>query len=245
MFPVDLIGRGPTQVRALEIAMAMVDSGDALRIMGNPEFNAISYAAPDVNQSGECLRPNRLQDHIAHKNRAQHKVFVDQVGEGSGFHQSAIRWMRRLPVVLDLGGLRAVHACWDAEALQTLEAAGWVAGQGLSDELLHALYEKGSALHAARERLTCGLEVDLPEGVSIGKDGHTFTNVHIANWRHEVRNIAEIALLPACEERVLLRADADLKCRWVWCKTQRRVTGSRNDTKLCFTAFSTKQRGSQ
>lgn len=225
--------------------MAMVNSGDALCIMGNHEFNATSYAAPDVNQPGECLRPNRLESRITHKNRSQHKAFIDQVGEGSDFHQSAIRWMRHLSVALDLDGLRAVHACWDAEALQTLGAAGWVAGQGLRNELLHALHENGSALHAVRERLTCGLEIDLPEGVSIGKDGHIFINVHIAKWRHEFRNIAEIALLPAGEEHVLLKADADLKCRWVWCKTQRCATGSRNDTKLCFTAFSTKQRGSQ
>ena len=206
----DLIDRGPEQVRTLEITMAMVDSGDALCIMGNHEFNAISYATPDVKQPGECLRPNRLESRITHKNRSQHKAFIDQVGEGSDFHKAAIRWMRRLPVALDLGGLRAVHACWDAEALQTLESAGWVAGQGLSDELLHALHEKGSVLHAARERLTCGLEIDLPEGITLGKDGHTFTNVRIANWRHEARNIAEIALVPAGEEHVLAHLDMDI-----------------------------------
>lgn len=55
----DLIDRGPAQVRVLEIAKAMVDSGDALCIMGNHEFNAIAYGTEDADQPGESLRPNR------------------------------------------------------------------------------------------------------------------------------------------------------------------------------------------
>ena len=150
------------------IAMAMVESGDALCIMGNHEFNAIGYATPDRNLPGECLRPNRIESKKALKNRLQHKAFLDQVGEGSALHREYVQWMRHLPIALDLGGLRVVHACWDEEAFATLKAAGWVGGQGLSDDLLHEMYVKGSAIHAARELLTCGVEIPLPDGVSIG-----------------------------------------------------------------------------
>ena len=206
----DLIDRGPAQIRVMEIAMAMVASGDALCIMGNHEFNAIGYVTPDRNQPGECLRPNRIESAKGLKNRLQHKAFLEQVGEGSALHMEYVQWMRRLPVALDLGGLRAVHACWDDEALATLETAGWVAGQGLSDELLQAIYVKGSALHNARERLTCGLEIDLPDGVTIGKEGHTFKNVRLANWRHEASTIREIALVPPGEEAVLDSLDMNI-----------------------------------
>lgn len=206
----DLIDRGPAQVRVMAIAMAMVASGDALCIMGNHEFNAIGYVTPDRNQPGECLRPNLVNSQKAAKNRLQHKAFLEQVVEGSALHKEYVQWMRRLPVALDLGGLRVVHACWDDAALATLEAAGWVAGQGLSDDLLHAIHVKGSALHAARERLTCGVEIDLPEGVTIGKEGHTFKNVRIANWRHDAKSIREVALVPAGEEDVLDSLDVDI-----------------------------------
>lgn len=206
----DLIDRGPAQVRVMEIAMDMVDRGHALCVMGNHEFNAISFVTPHAAQPDECLRPNRLPSHTSTKNRQQHRAFLEQVGEGSDQHTAFVQWMRRLPVALDLGGLRVVHACWDAHALGTLEAAGWVAGQGLSDELLQSLHQKGSALHKARELLTCGVEIDLPEGVTIGKDGHTFTNLRIANWRHEAVTLREVAMVPPGNGHVLDQLDIDI-----------------------------------
>ena len=121
-----------------------------------------------------------------------------------------IQWMRRLPVALQLGGLRVVHACWDDKALAKLHAAGWVGSQGLSDDLLHEMYVKGSDILAARELLTCGVEIPLPEGVTIGKEGHTFNNVRIANWRHAATSIREIALVPAGEEGVLDGLEMDI-----------------------------------
>lgn len=206
----DLIDRGPGQMRVLDIVMGMVERGDALCIMGNHEFNAIGYITPDRNRPGECLRPNRISSQKALKNRAQHRAFLEQVGEGSERHRHFVRWMRSLPVALDLGGLRVVHACWDDGALATLRHAGWVGGQGLSDDLLQEMHTRGTAVHAARELLTCGLEVPLPDGVFIGKEGHTFNSVRIANWRHAATSIRDIALVPPGEEHVLDGVDMDI-----------------------------------
>lgn len=198
----DLIDRGPGQVRVVEIARAMVEDGDARCIMGNHEFNAIAYVSDDPKNPVEALRPNRLESPKSHKNRHQHAEFLAQVGAGSALHRSMIDWFKTLPVFLDLGGIRVVHGCWDNDAVATLSSAGWLAGQALSDSLLHAVCgsdgsAQASALMAARKMLTCGLELDLPEGFTIrGKSGEQFDNVRIANWRHWAESFADIALVP-------------------------------------------------
>lgn len=202
----DLIDRGPQQMRVLEIARAMVDSGDALCIMGNHEFNAIGYATEDPLNPGESLRPNRADTVKCAKNRAQHSAFLAQVGEGSDAHMAWVDWFRTLPVSLDLGGIRVVHGCWDDGAIATLKSAGWVPGVKLNNDLLYQVGrvdKPETPLISARKLLTCGLEIPLPEGKFIGKDEHKFYDVRIANWRDWATQLHEVALVPAGQEELL------------------------------------------
>ncbi len=206
----DLIDRGPAQVRVLEIAKAMVDSGDALCIMGNHEFNAIAYGTEDANQPGESLRPNRGDSKKCISNRAQHAEFLAQVGEGSPVHKGWLEWFRTLSPYMDLGGIRVVHGCWDDDAIATLRAKGWGEGQHLTDELLHAVCKieadgQESAFLRARKLLTCGLELPLPEGKVIrDKAGNEHKEVRIANWRHLATELHEVALVTAGQEVQLM-----------------------------------------
>ncbi len=50
------------------------------------------------------------------KNSEQHRAFLDQIGDGSVAHAEAVSWFATLPLWLDLGGLRVVHACWHVPA---------------------------------------------------------------------------------------------------------------------------------
>ncbi len=206
----DLIDRGPAQVRVLEIAKAMVDSGDALCIMGNHEFNAIAYSTEDANQAGEALRPNRGDSKKCISNRAQHAEFLAQVGDGASAHKGWLEWYRALPPYMDLGGIRVVHGCWDDDAIATLRAKGWGEGQHLTDELLHAVCKieadgQESAFLRARKLLTCGLELPLPEGKVIrDKAGNEHKEVRIANWRHLATELHEVALVTAGQEVQLM-----------------------------------------
>lgn len=202
----DLIDRGPKQVRVLEIARAMVDSGDALCIMGNHEFNAIAYATEDPLNPGEALRPNRGDSEKCVKNRAQHSAFMAQVGEGSDTHKAWVDWFRTLPIYLDLGGIRAVHGCWDDGAIATLKSGGWVPGVKLNNALLYhvgRVDKPETPLVKARKLLTSGMEIPLPEGKFIGKDSLRFYEVRIANWRDWATQLHEVALVPAGQEELL------------------------------------------
>src|SRR5690606_1089046 len=110
----DFVDRGPEQVEVVRIARSMVESGSALSVMGNHEFNAVAWTIPDSASPGEFLRPH------SEKNRKQHQTFLDQFGDGSPKHKECIEWFRTLPLYLDLPGLRVVHACWHTPSLQAL-----------------------------------------------------------------------------------------------------------------------------
>jgi hypothetical protein len=145
----DLIDRGPDQLRVLEIVRAMVYSGAALVTMGNHEFNAIAWLTCDAHG-----RPCR--EHSA-KNSSQHGEFLRQVRARSAQHHRWVEWLATLPLWLDLGGLRVVHACWDDASRATL------GGSTLTPEMVHA--KQGDPLHGAIEVLLKGPELDFPSGV--------------------------------------------------------------------------------
>jgi len=200
----DLIDRGPKQMRVLEVVRAMMESGDALCIMGNHEFNAISYATDDPLNPDESLRPNRGNSGKCGKNREQHAAFLEQVGEGSAAHKAWLDWFRTLPPFIDLGGIRVVHGCWDDAAVQTLKDAGWgPPGSVLDNDLLYRLSRivpgaEETELIKARKLLTCGLELELPEGMYIlSKEGHKHYDMRIANWREGATELHQVALVPA------------------------------------------------
>jgi hypothetical protein len=147
----DYIDRGPKILEVLHEVRAMVEAGDALAIMGNHEYNAVLYQMPDGQ--GDYLRPR------TEKNLRQHSAtlaaFVGRESEWDGW----IEWMKRLPMFLDLGGLRAVHASWDARRIE------WLRGQDLAGEdFLRASVDKSSPAYLAVEHVLKGPELDLPEG---------------------------------------------------------------------------------
>ena len=170
----DFIDRGPAQRDVLRIVRAMVTAGSAKAVMGNHEFNAIAWATPDGH--GGHLRPHTP------RNAHQHRAFLDQIDEGSTDHANAVAWFRTLPLWLDLGGLRVVHACWHAASLAALQ--GLVDGHNrLTDHGILETHRKGSAAYKAAETVLKGPEATLPAGHAFhDKDGHKRHEARLRWW---------------------------------------------------------------
>ena len=153
----DFIDRGPKIREVLEIVRPMIEEGKALAVMGNHELNALAYHTEDQEAPGEHLRRHTP------KNEAQHFETLRQL-KPNELH-SHLNWFRTLPMWLDLDGLRAVHACWDDQAM-TMVAQACNEYGGITTEFLQSACRKGNALFGPVEIILKGREAKLPEGVS-------------------------------------------------------------------------------
>ena len=190
VFVGDFIDRGPKQVETLKLVRGMVDTGAALAILGNHELNAISWATRDPEHRREYLRR-----HDRPGNREQHKAFLDEVA-GKPLHAEIVDWFRTLPLWLDLGGIRIVHACWNDDHMDALRPH---LGKGatLTDELIVLANRRGHRAFEAVETLCKGIEVPLPQGMSFtDRDGKTRTKARIRWWEQEPRTYRKVALAP-------------------------------------------------
>ena len=113
IFVGDFIDKGPAVRETLKIVRTMVERGAALAVMGNHEYNAIAYHTPDG--SGGYFREHNP------KNLKQHEATLQSFEGAPGELTEYLAWFGTLPLFLDLGGLRIVHACWDGKAIKGLD----------------------------------------------------------------------------------------------------------------------------
>ncbi len=186
----DFIDRGPEQRDVIGIVRPMIDSGSALSVMGNHEFNAIAYFTEDPDNSGHFLRAH------SEKNRRQHQVFLDAY-EHADDYQELIKWFQSLPLWLELPGLRVVHACWDQNSVKLLSVRSTDAVQYLDHELLVSASREGSAEFKAVETLLKGKEIEIPNGQTFpDKDGNPRHHIRVKWWDSNARNYRAAFLGP-------------------------------------------------
>ncbi len=190
----DLIDRGKAQCQTVDLARRMVDAGAARIVLGNHEFNAIAWATPDPEIPGEFLRPRSRK--IGTRHRKQHTKFLSEVGEDSSLHREYIAWFRSIPLWLDLGELRVVHACWQKAAMDVVEP--WLSADG---SVTHALMvegsRRGSAEYEAIEIVLKGPEIQLPDGYAyLDKDGHPRTRARLRWWDAKATTLRRAAEIP-------------------------------------------------
>jgi Calcineurin-like phosphoesterase len=183
----DLIDRGPGQLDTLQMVRAMVEVGAAQVVLGNHEFNAVAYATLDPARDDYC-RPH------SEKNSGQHEAFLSDVAFGSPLHRSIIDWFTTIPMWLDLGGLRVVHACWSADHIEHLEA---IAGPGntLTERIVIDGTTKGTPTHDAVETVLKGPEVHLDGVRYVDKDGHQRDHARLRWWDSDATTLRRAALI--------------------------------------------------
>ena len=187
VFVGDLIDRGDEQVRVLEIVKGMVDGGSAEVVMGNHEFNAIGYATEYPAGSGEFLRP-----HIP-KNYDQHQAFLEQVN--GPMRARYLEWFKTLPLWLDLGGVRIIHACWHQPSIELVARELGSNRFNSMDQFVRAS-EKSDPLYAAIEVLLKGPEISLADHGQppfVDKGGALRSDARLRWWDEGGTTLREIA----------------------------------------------------
>jgi len=171
----DFIDRGKQQQGVLAIVRPMIDSGAALSVMGNHEFNAIAYFTQDA-VTGDYLRPHN------DKNRKQHQAFLFEYEKREEDYADVIAWFKTLPLWLDLGELRIIHACWDNRCINEIMQNNNNSAL-ISEVLLKRAVVEGDWAFEAIETLLKGKEIPLKDGANFkDKDGNVRHNIRVRWW---------------------------------------------------------------
>jgi hypothetical protein len=117
----------------------------------------------------------------------------------TAFHHDMPRvaaWFKSLPMWLDFGDFRVVHACWHQESIDRLQP---VCGphQRLSEELILRGSRKGSWEFTALETVCKGPEVELPPNISFkDKGGKVRHEVRVRWWQDDLSTYRKAAIGP-------------------------------------------------
>lgn len=193
LFLGDYIDRGPRIRDTLRIVRAMTESGTAIALMGNHEYNAMCFHRQE--REGGHLRKHSI------KNILQHICTLKQFQNLQAEYEDYLDWFKTLPLYVELPGFRAIHACWHAQHIRRLRDT--LVDDRLTDDLIYAAAEEASPLYAAVEITLKGMEIPLPTGLTFtDKDGHLRTDIRVKWWHdagtatYRTYSIEDIPMLP-------------------------------------------------
>jgi len=175
LFVGEYIDRGPKIKETLEIVKAMVDSKNAIALMGNHEYNALCFHFQETE--GGHLRKHLITNII------QHYETLKQFHNRQKEYEAYVDWFKTLPLFYETENFRAVHACWNNNNIEYLKTK-LVDGK-LTDELIFQSVKKGTHLNKAIEETLKGREMKMPEGLFFtDKDGTIRTEIRIKWWEN-------------------------------------------------------------
>jgi hypothetical protein len=115
IFVGDFINRGPKIRETIILVRKMVESGAAFAILGNHEMYAVLYYLRDIEGKYYKKRIPKYQLQI-------NQTLAEFVNCKEEF-KSHLKWFRTLPMFLDFGVIRVVHACWEDRNIKELQGA--------------------------------------------------------------------------------------------------------------------------
>lgn len=188
IFVGDFVDRGNQQKAVINLVRPMVDNGTALAVMGNHEFNAISYHTNHPQTSQPLRKHNKNHTH-------QHQAFLDEYVDKDEITE-VVNWFMSLPLFLDLNEIRIIHACWNQDAMASIQEE-LNNNNSMSETFLVKANQRGTPQFNAVETLLKGLEMGLPNGLSF-KDsyGKSRTRIRIKWWQSKSNSYKNLAIVP-------------------------------------------------
>ncbi|PTU74786.1 metallophosphoesterase [Pseudomonas mangrovi] len=216
LFLGDIIDRGPRIREALQLVHDMVQAGEAACIMGNHEFYSLGWHTPAPAGSGKRF----VREHIPRHERLIRET-LEQFEQHPQEWKDYLDWFQRMPLLIDAGHFRMVHACWDPALIAQLRASY---PQAVIDRaFLEASAQEGSFACAVFNRLLRGTDMPLPHGLSLmSEEGYPRRFFRTKFWEDDPQTYGDIVFQPDAlpeqaartplgeqEKRQLLYYDAD------------------------------------
>lgn len=167
----DYVDRGPKVRETLNLVRAMHDAGSAIALMGNHEFNMLSFWQKNGAGGGHVLhrfKDGFLREHSFNKIAIHSRTVTSFVGRKQEF-MDVLEFVKTLPIYLETESFRAQHACFDVDAVAALRREGITCfADGNFDELIARAndedFEYEDSLFVPMSTLLKGPEMPLPEG---------------------------------------------------------------------------------
>ena len=178
----DLFDRGPRVRLATQIARAMVDADQATWVLGNHELDVMSLV---LMEDGRPLRP--ATQHALKLTRATFEDFDPPE------LLSLCEWLKDCPLFVDQPEWRAVHACWDQQAIDRVRARFNGASPGNSFAQIY----QDETLKKSVARLVRGPSLPLPQGRYIqSADGVSRKRFRVAFWIDDPNTLGDLVFQP-------------------------------------------------
>ncbi|MFW6290200.1 MAG: metallophosphoesterase [Mariniphaga sp.] len=168
VFVGDFINRGPSIRKVIRTIRTMVENGNAYTILGNHELNSIiSY----IKRKNNLFQQNDISEF---KTIYEFRNFPEE-------WKDHVRWLRSLPLFLELDGIRVVHACWSDEAVEFVKQH--IAPGKIKKEVFKQIYKSPDSEMAKNIwLLTKGIQFKLPGDLKIKNNKGTFPRSFRMRW---------------------------------------------------------------
>lgn len=173
VFVGDFINRGPKIRETILLIRSMVENGSAYAILGNHELYAVLYYLRDTEGKYYKKRIPKYQLQI-NQTLAEFEAYKEEF-------KNHLKWFRTLPMFLDFGKIRVVHAYWDNDNIAVLKEK--IKGLRLKKSLLREVALNGTEF-STRFWETCkGVDFQLPKDILIFDDkGHPHRSFRMKWW---------------------------------------------------------------
>ena len=185
VFVGDLVDRGPEIEAVLETVAAMLEAGSAVCIVGNHERDVVYFHT--LGKNGKPIRER------SESRTDQLKATHQQLGDKGRKISKWVKWMRALPILFEVPGLRVVHGAWNENA-----ANFWRGKTLATPGVMDLLADKHSKPSSYLARLLFG-----PTMIHVTEDekGKKRTHHVRARWYARARDFAAPTLWHAAFHR--------------------------------------------
>lgn len=160
VFVGDFINRGPKIRETIILIRKMVENGSAYAILGNHEMYAVLYYLRDTEGKYYKKRIPKYQLQI--------NQTLDEFVPYKEEFKSHLKWLRTLPMFLDFGDIRVIHACWDDKNVQQIKDV--ITEAKLSKTILREIALNGTQFSASFWESCKGVDFQLPKDLLIFDD---------------------------------------------------------------------------
>ena len=186
VFVGDFINRGPKIRETLNLIRRMVEKGSAFAILGNHEMYAVLYYLRDIEGKYYKKRIPKYQL-LINQTLEEFEPFQEEF-------KSHLKWLRTLPMFLDFGAIRVVHACWDDKNVKLLREN--IIEPKLTKTILREIALNGTKFSKSFWESCKGVDFQLPRDLLIfDEEGRPHRSFRMKWWDNpEGKTFKEVSI---------------------------------------------------